>query len=105
MRASALALALALPVPATAGGYEEPGAYGAVPNCAALTAPGRAFLQDGRVVVIREASDSLLRARPRVEHIRGRFCRRPTGTSDRLWSGGAGYIIKNDTRAVIGCAP
>ncbi len=116
MRAQALALALVLPVPAMAGGYEGPGAYGReVPDCAAMAvradvSSGGTCVLDGRVVRVRDGVQrggilyELLRDRPQVEYVHGRPCPYPTRSSDSALSGGSGYIIKNDSRAAIGCA-
>lgn len=116
MRAQVLALALALPVSAVAGGYEGPGADGrALQDCTALAAAGRltpgvACVQDGRAVVsrgdVRRAGPfyELLRDRPQIEYVNGRRCPYPTRSSDSVFTGGSGYITKNEIRAVVGCA-
>lgn len=116
MRAQVLALALILPGPAVAGGYEGPGPdERALQDCTALASasrltPGEACVQDGRVVASRGDARrggpfyELLRDRPQIEHVNGRRCPYPTRPSDSVFTGGSGYISKNEVRAVVGCA-
>ena len=110
MRRAALALAIACPASAFAGGY---GGAVAAPECAVISARGQLSLgatcvQDGQLVVVSERRvglfHGLLRDRPRVEYVNGRRCPYPNRPSDSPFAGGAGYVIKNDVRAIIGCA-
>ena len=45
----------------------------------------------------------LLRHVPATEVVRGKRCPYPHRPSDSVFAGGAGYIIKDDVRARIGC--
>lgn len=113
MRARPLGSALAFPVAGASGGR---GAYGrAVPDCATLAATGRitprdASMQGGGDVAVQKdlmrggLFNELPRDRPQVEHVRRRRFPYPARPGDSVFSGGAGYIIKNEIQVAIACA-
>ena len=117
-RLCAAAVLTLLPVAASAGGWA-----GAVP-CEQLAASGQlhagAKCSRGtgvysvdtaaagtRVngVLVRAGSlyYRLIRHVPATEVVRGKRCPYPHRPSDSAFSGGAGYIIKDDVRLAIGC--
>ncbi|QFU07861.1 hypothetical protein PARPLA_02149 [Rhodobacteraceae bacterium THAF1] len=106
------------PLAASAGGYSG------APTCDELAAAGQLHagvrctrgtgvyqveaaqpgtVVDGVMVQRQGFFYTLLRHVPATEVVRGRRCPYPHRASDSVFSGGAGYVIKDTVRARIGC--
>ena len=110
-RLCATAVLVLLPLSASAGGYSG------APSCAELAAAGQlhagAQCQRGAGVYEVESAHAgsgaqgyayrLLRHAPATEVVYGKRCPYPHRPSDSVFSGGAGYIIKDTVRRRIGC--